>query len=423
MKKVLCLFLSLLMIISVFSVTSAAVDVVAFKEVVCTFDGIELSWASVKDAANYILYRADGEDGADIVIATTTGTEYFDDDVEIGEIYTYKIVVQGTDGSYTDIDFADFCVITFQKPDCDHKKTEWEVIQPATVYDVGVQNSVCTNCGEILETKDVPQLVPAAPAIRSLYNTTNGVAFTWEAVDGVDVYNVYRRGAGETTWVLLTSTAKTGFTDKTVENCNYYKYAVRAKNAGGLSPYVGGRVIKFVAAPTDITAANTLGGIFVKWAKVEKVDSYRVYRKAIGDAEWTYLGTTKNTYYPDIEIDAATDYVYTVRAVSSGRYSNFYADNAPIKRLEAPALGECTSTPEGVTVTWEWVDGAEGCYIYRKTAGSTWEFLGKVKGTKSTTYLDKSTTKGVSYTYTVRVYADSSISWYDVNGITGKDIH
>ena len=103
MKKVLCLFLSLLMIISVFSVTSAAVDVVAFKEVVCTFDGIELSWASVKDAANYILYRADGEDGADIVIATTTGTEYFDDDVEIGEIYTYKIVVQGTDGSYTDI--------------------------------------------------------------------------------------------------------------------------------------------------------------------------------------------------------------------------------------------------------------------------------------------------------------------------------
>ena len=108
MKKVLCLFLSLLMIISVFSVTSAAVDVVAFKEVVCTFDGIELSWASVKDAANYILYRADGEDGAGIVIATTTGTEYFDDDVEIGEIYTYKIVVQGKDGSYTDIDFADF---------------------------------------------------------------------------------------------------------------------------------------------------------------------------------------------------------------------------------------------------------------------------------------------------------------------------
>lgn len=423
MKKVLCLLLSLLMIVSVFSVTSLAVDIVAFDEVECTFDGVEISWNAVKDAANYILYRADGEDGADIVITTTTETEYFDDDVVEGEIYTYKIVVQGNDGTFTDIDFADFCVICYEKPYCAHSKTEWEIIQPATVYGVGVQNNVCTECGEILETKDVPQLVPEAPATRSLYNTVKGVAFTWEAVDGVDFYRVYRRSAGETKWDLLTITTKTGFTDVTAEHNKYYKYAVRAENAGGLSPYIGGRLIKFVAAPTDLVAANTLGGIYVKWAKLEKVDTYRVYRKAVGDEHWTYLGSTKNNYYPDIKTEAAIDYIYTVRAVSGGYYSNFYADNSPIKRLEAPALGKCTSTPEGVTVTWDWVDGAEGCYIYRKTAGTTWELLGTVRGTKSNTYLDKSTRKGVTYTYTVRAYADSSISWYDVNGIKGKDVH
>ncbi|MBO5064821.1 MAG: hypothetical protein J6D06_01765 [Clostridia bacterium] len=423
MKKVLCLFLSLLMMISVFSVTSVAVDIVAFKKVVCTFDGVELSWNSVKNAANYILYRADGENGADIVIATTTQTEYFDDTVEQGEIYTYKIVAQANDGSFTDIDFADFYVIAFEKPYCAHEKTEWEVIQPATVYDVGVQNNVCTDCGEILEVKDIAQLTPETPAIRSLYNTTNGVAFTWEAVDGVDSYNVYRRSAGKKTWVLLTNTAKTGFTDRTAENCKYYKYAVRAKNEGGLSPYEGGRVIKYVSAPAGLSAANTLGGIFVKWDNVKNIDAYRVYRKVVGEENWTYLGTTKKNNYPDVKVDAATDYVYTVRAVSGGYYSNFYADNDVVRRLEAPKLAGTVSSEEGLTFSWEGVEGAKGYFVYRKTAASTWELLGTVRGTRSTAYLDKSTTKGVKYTYTVRAYADSSISWYDVNGITGKDIH
>ncbi len=423
MKKVLCLFLSLLMIISVFSVTSVAVDTVAFEEVVCTFEGVELSWNSVKDAANYILYRADGENGSDIVIATTTETKYFDDDVEEGGIYTYKIIVQANDGSYTDIDFADFCVISFEKPYCAHEKTEWEVIQPATVYDVGVQNNVCTECGEILETKDIAQLTPETPAIRSLYNTTNGVAFTWEAVDGVESYNVYRRGAGEVTWVLLTSTAKTGFTDKTAENCKYYKYAVRAKNAGGLSPYTGGRVIKYVAAPANITASNTLGGIFVKWTEDKNIDTYRVYRKVVGEENWTYIGSTKNYFYADVKVDAGTDYVYTVRAVSGGYYSNFYADKGTVRRLETPKLADCVSSEEGLTVSWEGVEGTKGYYVYRKTATSTWKLIGTVKGTKSTAYLDKTTTKGVTYTYTVRAYADSSVSWYDVNGVSCKDAH
>lgn len=423
MKKTLCLFLSVLMMLSVFAVTSLAVDEVTFKEVVSTEEGIELLWTDVKDVANYILYRADGENGADLVITTTIENKYLDADVTAGETYTYKIVAQATDGSYTDIASADAFTIVYEKEECKHEKAEWEVVQPSSIYSVGVQQNVCVACGTVLEVKDIPQIAPATPAIRSLYNATKGVAFTWAAVEGAETYNVYRRSAGEVTWVLLTSTSKTGFTDTTVENGKYYKYAVRAANSGGLSPYVGGRVIKYVAAPTGLTAANTLGGIYVKWAEDKSVDTFRVYRKVVGDAEWTYLGSTKNNYYPDIKIEADTDYVYTVRAVTGGYYSYFYADNKPIKRLDSPKLADCVSTSEGLIVSWEWVDGADGCYVYRKTANSTWTMIGKVKGTKSNAYLDKSTTKGVTYTYTVRAYSDSSISWYYTNGISCKDAH
>lgn len=423
MKKALCLFLSLLMMISVFSVVSLAVDKVAFKEVVCTAEGVELSWSDVKDVANYIIYRADGETGADFVIATTTSNKYFDADVTEGESYTYKIVAQAKDGSYTDIENADAFTLVFVKKVCKHEKTEWEVVQPSSVYSEGIQQEVCVSCNEVLGFKDVTRIAPSTPAIKDLYNSTRGVGFTWTAVEGADAYNVYRRSAGEVKWVLLTSTAKTGFTDTTVENGKYYKYAVRAINDGGISPYIGGRVIKFVSAPTGLTAANTLGGIYVKWDKLDNIDRFNVYRKVVGDANWTYLGSTKNNYYPDLKIEADTDYIYVVRAISSGYYSNYYADNKPLKRLEAPKLAECVSSADGITVSWNWVDGADGCYVYRKTANSSWKLIGNVKGTKSNAYLDKSTQKGVTYTYTVRAYGDSSVSWYYVNGISCKDAH
>ena len=422
MKKILCLFLSLIMIISVFSVTSAAVDSVAFSEVVCTFEGVELSWNTVNNAANYILYRADGVDGADIVITTTTETTYFDEDVTEGEVYTYKIVVQANDGSFTDIDFADFYVISYKKPSCDHTKTEWEVIQPATVYEAGVQNNVCTICGEILETKDIAQLVPDAPAISALFNTVNGVGFVWEAVDGVEFYNVYRRSAGEKVWVHLAKTKKTGFTDTTVENGKYYKYAVRAENAGGFSPYIGGQLIKYVAIPKNVIANNTAGGIFVKWTANEKADKYLVYRRAANDSSWTFVATTKNNYYPDLKVEPNTTYVYSVRAISGGIYSN-YSAVANVDRITVPVLTDCVSSEEGLTVSWEGVEGVKGYYVYRKTANSTWELIGTVRGTRSSAYLDKSTQKGVEYIYTVRAYSDISISSYNVKGISCKDVH
>ena len=423
MKKTLCLFLSVLMMLSVFAVTSLAVDEVTFKEVVSTKDGIELLWTDVKDVANYILYRADGENGADIVVTTTIENKYVDADVTLGETYTYKIVAQATDGSYTDIESADTATLVYEIEACAHEKAEWEVVQPATIYSEGIQQNVCVACGVVLETKEIGQVAPASPSIRSLYNATKGVAFTWSAVEGAESYKVYRRSAGETKWELIADTAKTGITDTAVENGKYYKYAVRAANSGGISPYVGGRVIRFVAAPTGLTAANTLGGIYVKWAEDKSVDTFRVYRKVVGDAEWTYLGSTKNNYYPDLKIEADTDYVYTVRAVLGGYYSNFYSDNKPLKRLDAPKLTKRVSSKDGMPVSWEWVDGAGGCYLYRKTADSTWTMIGNVKGTKSNTYLDKTTTKGVTYTYTVRAYADSSISSYYVAGVSCKDAH
>ena len=161
----------------------------------------------------------------------------------------------------------------------------------------------------------------------------------------------------------------------------------------------------------------------MKWDKLDNIDRFNVYRKVVGDANWTYLGSTKNNYYPDLKIEADTDYIYVVRAISSGYYSNYYADNKPLKRLEAPKLAECVSSADGITVSWNWVDGADGCYVYRKTANSSWKLIGNVKGTKSNAYLDKSTQKGVTYTYTVRAYGDSSVSWYYVNGISCKDAH
>lgn len=421
MKKTLSLILSMLMLLSVFSVTAFAAEAPALKALKCTFDGIEITWSAAKDAANYVVYRSEGIDGEEAVIAATTATKYVDKNVEEGVAYTYKVTAQATDGSFTTPDTAVSRSIVYVKPYCAHANAKWEIVQEASVYNSGSKTKVCPVCKTVLETKVIPQLVPQTPVIKGICNRTNGVVFNWTVVDGATSYNVYRRAEGGK-WVLLATISGTRYVDSKAVSGVSYSYTVRARNAAGLSAYDPGKTIRYVAAPTNIKASNGLYGVYVAWNSVKAATSYRVYTKVAGEEGWTCIGTTTKTNFYHDEAVPGEDYIYTVVAVCKGKFSSFYDDAFKIRRLERPVLAKSVSSKEGITTTWEPVDGAQGYNVYRKTANSGWILLGKVNNTRSTAYLDKSTKKGVTYTYTVRAYGNSSISYY-YNGISCKDVH
>ena len=417
MKKTLSLILSMLMLLSVFSVAAFAAEAPAIDDIKCTFAGIQLKWSAVKDAANYVVYRSDSADVEDAVIATTTKTSYVDKKVTEGVTYTYKVTVQAKDGTFTTPENAEAVSIVYVKPHCDHTKAKWVVETEATVFASGVKNKVCPTCKEVLSTKTIAQLKPATPKITKVYNGSLGVGVRWELIDGATSYNVYRR-IGNNKWTKLATVTGTSYADKTVKSGTTYTYAVRARNAAGLSGFEKA-TIKYIAMPKNLTVKNTKNGIKFSWDKVKGATSYKVYCKT--EEGWKIINTTKNTYYLDSVALSGETFTYSVRAFSGKYASKYNTKGVSIMRLDNPELSSAKSNKEGITVTWGAVEGAKGYNVYRKTGNSSWTLIGKVNTAKCTAYLDKSAKKGVTYTYTVRARNNTSLSSYNTKGISCKD--
>lgn len=421
MKKTLSFVLAMLMLVSVFTVTSFAALAPEITEITSTFDGVSISWDKSTDATAYVVYR----DG--IVIGTTVECNFIDTNVEENAKYIYSVGAQAADGSYekSDVEFD----VVYIRPYCAHTDYEYVVDYPATVFKAGLKHKHCKTCGFDLPGEVIKQLVTETPVINYLSNGINGVKIAWNAVDGATAYYVYRRAGGSTKWEGPYIVKNESYEDTTAKSGVYYKYAVRALNAAGLSPYNGGKVIKRVATPENITVANGTNAIAVKWNAVQNATSYRVYRKVLGDDTWTYLKTVKTNSYADKDVDSGIDYIYTVRALSGNVYSNFLP-GVQIRRLDIAKLNTVKSTAEGIYIDFEPVEGATGYNVYRKVGNGAWtasSYLGNIRTTRSHTYLDVSAKKGVTYTYTVKAYhkdgSVTSVGSYAAKGISCKDVY
>ncbi len=421
MKKTLSLVLAVLTMLSVFSLTAFAADAPAITGVSCTYDGVKVTWGASEGATAYLVYR----DG--VCIATVLETQYTDETVAAGKSYNYSVVAQLKDGSLSDVS-SDYN-ITYNRPYCAHKKYSWVEDYPATVYGAGLKHKHCNTCGLDFGNTAIKQLAPEAPAISSIAVQNGYVAVKWGVVDGADYYQVYRIAAGEKAYTYLGSVKTTAFYDKTAKSGVTYTYGVRAVNEAGKSAYNGkadGKSTSYIATPTVLAVANTAAGIRFTWNKIAGAESYRVYRKELGNEEWTYLGAVKTTAYGDLECIPGVDYVYTVIAVGKGARSKFVSSEA-IRRLEVPELLKATNTSEGLQIQWAEVEGASGYYVYRKTSKG-WALVGTVRNARSTSYLVLDSVNGgvvnaAVNTYTVRAFYKPikgdqlSTSSFDANGI------
>ena len=91
---------------------------------------------------------------------------------------------------------------------------------------------------------------------------------------------------------------------------------------------------------------------------------------------------------------------------------------ATTKQLATPTLKSVSGSNSGVTVTWGKVTGAAKYRVFRKTAGSSWQWVGD---TTALTYTDKTVKAGTKYTYTVRCITKDGKSYtssYNRTGLT-----
>lgn len=86
-------------------------------------------------------------------------------------------------------------------------------------------------------------------------------------------------------------------------------------------------------------------------------------------------------------------------------------------KLTTPGLSGTSNSPAGIVFKWKRAANASGYKIYRRTGNSSkWVNIATVSGSNTLVYTDGSVKAGTMYTYTVRAYEGSALSAYNKNG-------
>ncbi len=222
--------------------------------------------------------------------------------------------------------------VTVIKP-LPHKFSDWKIIKKPTYTSLGQKVSTCDVC-KTTEYAVIPKLICAAPKLKKVTNTTNGIKITWSKVTGAERYVVLRK-TGSGSWKKIAENVKTtSYTDETAKAGKIYKYTVRAKSDGGLSKYnTTGLTIKRLKTPTLKSVSSVKAGVTFKWNKVTGAGGYLVYRKT-GNGSWKQIATVKGNAkitYLDKTAKKGTTYKYTVKAYYGSYVSAYNTKGLKIK--------------------------------------------------------------------------------------------
>ena len=235
--------------------------------------GIRLTWEPVEGAAKYRLYHKDGAGWTRI--AETAETTYFDEDVTAGKSYTYTIrcvnakgnFISGFDKTGWSCPFEGVTApqLTGAQNEAQGIRLTWEPVEGAPLYRVYHKNNTggWTKIAEVAETEYFDDNLTAGesytytvrcvnhqgnfisdfdrkgqtavyngvatPRITNLESAADGVLIRWDAVEGADLYRVFRKGTSG--WQRLGVTLDTSFSDETAESGKTYTYTVRCLGA------------------------------------------------------------------------------------------------------------------------------------------------------------------------------------------------
>lgn len=323
------------------------------KKIENTETGVKLTWTNFTGAAKYrVFYK---KSGAWTRLALVSGTTYTDTSIKDGETRIYTVRAVDSKENYNS----------------GYYKTGWSI------------------------------KYFAALALDSLTNTTAGVKLTWKRPADAQMFSVCRKK--DDSWIALTQTDGTEYTDTTVVSGKTYTYSLRIINpedGSALSGMNGGKSIMYVAAPVINSATNVTNGVKLTWSKSAGAEVYRVYYYSGG--AWKKIGATSKTEFVDTTVKSGETRKYTVRCLDSdGNFlSDFYREGYTNTYFAPPVIDSLEVTDGGIIVKWTREAGAGDYRVYRKTSGETWTRLTQ---TDKTSYTDTTAKKNVKYNYTLRI--------------------
>lgn len=334
--------------------------------------GVRIAWEKTEGAAEYRLYVREGEGWKGLI--STDKTFYYHRNLKNNTEYTYTLRAFDADGR-----------------------------EIGTLFDEGFKYTYL----------DAPVLVSA----KCVYG---GMKVSWKKVEGAVLYKVYRKSGSA--WNVIGATNSTDFIDALAPSGGVSSYTVRCFDAAGKvkTSYYDSKGVSglYVASPEITKIQNSKNGAQIFWNKVNGAAKYRVFVK--NGSGWTSLGITDGSSFIHTAAASGKEYTYTVRATDAKEnYVSGHDDGVSNRFYAAPVPVSAESVYGGVKFSWKSVAGAPGYRVYRKTKNSAWQV---VQGfTTALSYVDKSASPSVSYSYTVRVFAEDqskALGSYDQKGKT-----
>ncbi len=334
-------------------------------------DNVTVSWEPAELAEEYVIFRQDNLNGSWFKIATVAAsqTKYEDRAVKSGKTYSYAIKSQA--------------------------------------------NDMITSLSEA--SNAVYFLV--APVVEGVKNGSDGIEFTFKAVEGASAYNIYRRLVngqfGEPIGVLSADDVLT-YVDTTAVSGEQYVYGVQSVYGAVLSGISTSSVICCLDEP-KFTLKNTYSGIQVNWTAVPSAEKYVVYyglSKTVSDM--IVVGETTSTSFVYANGVSGRNNYFAIEAVCGETVST--KKQSYIYHLEAPVKSYLDIGTKQITFRWSEVGGVDKYLVYRKVYGaSKWTVIAT---TEETSYKDYNVTSGTKYVYSVRGYDGEEYTPYNTTGWT-----
>lgn len=323
--------------------------------------GIKVSWSKVSEDATYYVYMAKGDSDWEYLGDTSKRYYVCDDVMKSGTTYYFAVIAKNSKGT-----------------------------------------------SGISDEKGI--LYFENPVIKSIEESSGNLVISWNAVKGANSYNVYKKQSGTDEWTKIGNTKACSFTDyDDVEKNTLYTYCIRSVRGSTECVYkVSTKSKAIIEVPVlNPIKANSDGCPVVSWKAIDNV-SYKVYRKAEGDSNWSVIKTTKSTKFTDTnktvtDIVNGEKYYYTVRAYIGSEYGEMN-ENAESFVWYMPIENAAPSPAEdGVRIDWDPIKNIDGYNIYRKKTDGEYALLGK----SDTNYFkDKTIDKDVRYYYKIVGVAD-----------------
>ena len=407
-KKSLAVFLAVLCLLSVFSVTGlAATKYKSYNGKYGLMIPVESDYKtqcevySIKADKGSLTFKFDSKGKSNVYFGFTIYSDQARQNIIINKNGAFPKV--DSKGSLT-IDFSTLESGTYYGLTFTYIQKDGDlIIDRDSIYQFEISLNKIANI--------TPKIVEA----DALYS---GNYIKWKKVTYADFYRVYRKQEG-TDYEIIANVTKLEYIDKTAVKGEKYTYTIRAFDEDCYSKRNKNGVDLIYLAPPKFTQTPEIledNKIKVSWKAVNGAKTYRVYRKTEDAEKYTRIATVSQNVLEYTDTASKKDgetYIYAVKAVNGTNAGVLSAKNKitlfGVKKAKAFCVGET------VIVKWDAIENATDYKLFKKESDGQWVLV--YSGTDLTEYVDADVSAGNKYYYSLVVEKDGQYSSFDSKGV------